>query len=229
MTLAVPTIGSSLVHPPIRPATSELRFGLTRAASLVDARAPCPPALQIGGPLLGIAQGLYGPEGRGHHRWSMPESRIVFPFCDRAGAARPRSLRVLASCGRKAAPAACRVEVLLNGASLGSMQLTRVFKEHHLEVPDTALSQDNKPVEVRFRGSRFVPAEAGVNSDRRELSFLLASTNSQPASRSSMMGAAAQQTVSVRNMRLITFGTYNASAHLALRSLPRAWHSMGTK
>ena len=63
--------------------------------------------------------------------------------------------------------------VTLNGAPLGSLQLTAALREHTLEVPPTAVFHAADPVEVRFRGSRWVPAEAGVSADRRELSFQL--------------------------------------------------------
>jgi len=102
---------------------------------------------------------------------SMPESRIVFPSCDRTGAALPRYLRVLASCRRRAAPDACRVEVVLNGTALGDLHLTERFAEHYLDIPETALSGANTSVDVRFRKSRLPSAAVEARRGRPERSF----------------------------------------------------------
>jgi hypothetical protein len=176
VTVKIPTIGASIEHAPQRPQSYDLHLQLLRAAETTPgSESTCMQTLPgMAEPLLGVGQGLYGPERRGSYRWAMPASRIVFPPCDRTGASRPRAVRVLASCGRRAAPEQCRVAVALNGAPLGTVQLTAAFREHTLAVsPQTVFG--NEPAEVRFHGSRWVPAEAGVNGDGRELSFQLAS------------------------------------------------------
>ncbi len=172
MRLSVPTIGSSKIRPPRQPKRYGVHFQLLRAGSVTDSTQPCPASLPLREPLLGIAQGLYAPGGRGgRYRWSMPESRIVFPSCDRTGAAPPRYLRVLASCGRKAAPDACRVEVVLNGTALGDLHLTEGFAEHYLDIPETALSGANTSLDVRFRKSRLPSAAVEAKGGRPERSF----------------------------------------------------------
>jgi hypothetical protein len=174
LNLTVPTIGSSVERAPQRPKSYALPLQLLRAVLIPGSRSACVQTLpRMGEPLLGIAQGLYGPEGRGGYRWTMPQSRVVFPPCDRSGAARPRAVRVFASCGRRAPPGQCRVNVALNGTPLGSLDLVSAFTEFDLHVPASAVLDPAAAVDVRFDGSRFVPAEAGVNEDRRELSFQL--------------------------------------------------------
>jgi hypothetical protein len=174
LNLRVPTIGASLEHAPRRPQSYDVHLQLLRAAQAAGPVSACVQALsRMGESLLGVGQGLYRPERRGGYRWAMPDSRIVFPPCDRTGASRPRAIRVLASCGRRAPPEECRLAVALNGAPLGSVQLTAAFREHTLAVSPEAVFHAAEPVEVRFHGSRWVPAEAGVNADQRELSFQL--------------------------------------------------------
>jgi hypothetical protein len=174
LNLRVPTIGASVEHPPRRPQSYDVHLELLRAAQAAGPVSACVRTLsRMGEPLLGVGQGLYGPERHGGYRWAGPDSRIVFPSCDQTGASRFRAVRVLASCGRRAPPEECRVSVALNGAPLGRVELTAVFREHTLAVPPEPAIDAAGPVEVRFHGSRWVPAEAGVNADARELSFQL--------------------------------------------------------
>ena len=157
--------------PPRRPGTLVEPYRLLRAAPVEPG--PCAPrTLRAASPMLGMAQGVFRAESHEAEpfRWIGPEARVVFPLCDRTGDGRPRWIRVRGGCLRPP----CAVAVTVNGELAGVLELGRRFSNFDLPIPEAAVSAPSGALEVRFRGPRFVPAEAGLGADSRVLSFQLA-------------------------------------------------------
>jgi hypothetical protein len=170
--LAVPTIGSRYEGPPRRTHRFSKTFHLFRAApSVSDQPLPCAPtALRVAGPLVGTGQGLYGAEDHGRYRWARPESRLRFPQCDRRGAGRPHTLRIRAACDRRRDR--CRVDVDVNDARAGTLELTGELSNHDLPMPPEAVREPIGAVVVRFRRPGN-PAVSGQRTNVNERSFRL--------------------------------------------------------
>jgi 4-amino-4-deoxy-L-arabinose transferase-like glycosyltransferase len=128
------------------------------------------------GSVAGRAEGFHGSEsGRGgvRFRWVLPESRVLFPACDRQGAGRPSTLLVRARCSRGREDAPCHVGVTVNGIRAGELPLTARWVEHAIAIPPQAVAQPHGPVDVRLSGPKFTAARTGRFRDRRILSFQL--------------------------------------------------------
>jgi hypothetical protein len=172
-----PTMGMNYTHPPLKPAAYLEPFHLFRARR-ADQRQlpPCAPAsLRLGRGLANSAQGLYAPQDSGRYRWTMPESRVLMPPCDRSGPSRPHRMRVQAACGPSVRQ--CRVEVVVDGLPAGVLELRPRFADYELPVPTGGLAQLTGPIDVRFRGSRDEDA-SNVLGDR---SFRLAAIEVLPS------------------------------------------------
>jgi len=169
--LRMNTMSSGFSGPPRRVQTIVEPYRLLRAAAVRPA--PCAPrGVTADSPLLGMAQGVYDPESDGavRFRWAAPDARIVFPACERTGRGRPRAVRVRARCPRNG----CSVDVAVNGHAAGALEIGPALSDFDVDVPPAALAGSFGPVEVRFTGGGFVPAEEGMGADLRLLSFQLA-------------------------------------------------------
>jgi hypothetical protein len=165
-----PTMGMNYTHPPLKPAAYSEPFHLFRAR-LADQRQlpPCAPAsLQLGRALKHSAQGLYAPQDNGRYRWTMPESRLLIPPCDRTGRGRPDRIRIQAACGPSVQR--CRVAVVIDRQPAGSLELGPRFADYELPIPPGGLTQPTGPIDVRFRAPRD-EAASNILGDR---SFRLA-------------------------------------------------------
>jgi hypothetical protein len=176
--LSIRTFGSPLGEPPRAPRVERVQYHLVRAVPNPDVLPVCAPqALRADAVLLGMAEGFHSLESRRlvRYRWARPRARLVFSTCDRT-ASRPRALRIRAACGRpRPARTTCDVAVEVNGASAGHLTLTDEWRIEDLLIPEAAAAAPAGPFDVRFSGPRFVPAQSGAGTDRRELSFQLAS------------------------------------------------------
>jgi hypothetical protein len=175
--VTVHTFGASEKHPPGAPTSYYVQYHVVRAVEHPDVLPACAPrALRADTVLLGMAEGFSQLETRQpvRYRWVRPRARLVFPKCERV-TSRPRVLRVRASCGARTPGATCEVTVDVNGASAGRLRLTDQWRIVDLAIPDTAASAPTGAFDVRFSGPRFVEAEAGIGTGRREVSFRLAS------------------------------------------------------
>jgi hypothetical protein len=123
-------------------------------------------------PLLLRAQGFYLSErnATGRFRWTMPESRFVFPACDRIATRRPAAIRVRAACGRDPSKDDCRVRVAINGYTSDDLQLARHATDHVVPVPAKAVVDPTGAMEIRFRGPTYI-ADLRRRTERRVLSF----------------------------------------------------------
>jgi len=172
--LRMSTMDSGFAGPPRQPRTLIEHYRLMRAAPVEPH--PCAPrTVEADTALLGMGQGLYGVESDGaeRFRWAGPDARIVFPVCEWTDGGRPRSVRVRAGCWRAPSSGDCIVTVLVNGERAGAVALRRRLADFELPVPPAAQAGSSGPLELRFQGPRFVPAEAGLGTDRRVLSFQL--------------------------------------------------------
>jgi len=129
-------------------------------------------SLNAADPVYGRTQGFHAVERdqAGPFRWTYPNSRVVFPVCDRRGSGFPAVLRVRARCSRASAERPCRVEVQVNGEPAGLLSLTRSWEDHGLAIPAGAIADPQGAVDARFDGPSF-RAGRGRGRDRRVLSF----------------------------------------------------------
>jgi hypothetical protein len=181
--VTVRTWGASENHPPRGPVAFNVQYHVLRAVPPLEVLPACTPrALRADSVLSGLAEGFHQLETRQlvRYRWVRPRARLVFPAC-RTTTNRAGLLRIRASCGPRASKTPCRVGVDVNGARAGQLTLTDEWTIADLPIPEIAASDSAEVVDVRFDGPRFVRAESGMETDRRELSFQLASVAVVPA------------------------------------------------
>lgn len=170
--LHMTTMNSGFEHAPRRPRELVETYRLLRAVPA--AWRPCAPqTVRAEDPLLGRASGVYATESDSddYFRWTAPKARIVFPACERQGAARPGRLRLRARC---IVNAPCRVRITVNGERAGAVDLPISFADFEVPVPARAVSSPSGPIRVEFEAPGFVPAEMGMGADRRVLAFQFA-------------------------------------------------------
>lgn len=160
--------------PPPGPGALTESFHLLRVGAAPDQTPPCAGlTFDATEPAFGRTQGFHGiePSPDGRFRWTYPESRVLFPSCDRRGAGRPSAVRVRARCSRAGADAPCPIAVSVNGVPAGSLPVTRAWQDHELAIPSSAVGEAHGPLDVRFSGPSFRPGRSGRIRDRRVLSF----------------------------------------------------------
>jgi hypothetical protein len=178
------TIGSRIDGPPRAPVTEVEHYRMLRAVWAPDHPVTCAgAAVHADGRLGNVMQGFHEAESsdRGRFYWAKPLARVMFPTCERNGAAEPLTLRTYAACGRSSS---CDVEVTVNGHPAGTLRLSREFTDHDLPIPAAATADPTGPFEIRYSGPTFIPSEHGI-PDSRVLSFQLVSVTLRSGGHSS--------------------------------------------
>lgn len=160
--------------PPAGPTRRSDDYHLVRVTPGPAETPPCAGlTLDATAPVFGRTQGFHAVE-RGRHgrfRWTHPESRVLFPACDRRGGGAPATLRVRARCSRATAAKPCPVAVTVNGAPAGTLNLTAAWENHAMAIPAAAAAEPQGALDVGFSGPAFRPGRSGRVRDRRVLSF----------------------------------------------------------
>ena len=118
-------------------------------------------------------EGFYGAEssGKEDYRWSGPRSLLEVALPE-GYASQAKGLTIR---GRHLLPPDVlteKVEVIVNGQSIGSVDMGEEFEEYTLEMPENLLKGEDK-LTIEFITKTWKPKELGMGEDTRDLGFML--------------------------------------------------------
>lgn len=119
-------------------------------------------------------EGFYGAENNGQedYRWSGPRAVVEVALPEEYN---PSLIKRLTVRGRHLLPPDTpseEVEVIINGQSIGSIDMGEEFKEYTLEMPEKLLEGEDK-ITIEFLTNTWKPQELGMGADTRDLGFML--------------------------------------------------------
>ncbi len=119
-------------------------------------------------------EGFYGAEssGKEDYRWSGPRALVELTLPEEYDVSQAKSLTIR---GRHLLPPDVlteKVEVIVNGQSIGSVDMGEEFQEYTLEIPENLLEGEEK-ITIEFITNTWKPQELGMGADTRDLGFML--------------------------------------------------------
>lgn len=119
-------------------------------------------------------EGFYGAESSGQedYRWSGSRAMVEVALPEEYDKSLPKKLTIR---GRHLlAPDVLseEVEVVVNGQSIGSLDMGGEFEKYSLEIPENLLEGQDK-ISIEFLTKTWKPQELGMGADTRDLGFML--------------------------------------------------------